>query len=225
MPNNARKRRKAQRIEEARKREAEYRSYLKSLEKYEYDGPELIIADLTNIDDCVKKLSSMSVNDVIALDTETEVEFEEGKCRPKGIPDKVSIIQIACPDSIFIFQRIRLGDFEKLRFFLENYVIKTSVGITSDVVSLRKGDGVNIPEYVDLHELGKLLKIKRAGTQGLFATYFNKNFTKGKKSKFSRWNRLNLKDYQIEYARDDVWINWLLYKAMSKHIREIIPLV
>lgn len=166
-----------------------------------YSGEILVIDNTIDAEMSAKELFQ---EEIFGFDSETKPVFVSGK------ENKVSIIQIAGKNKVWIFHILQFQIGPKFKSFLENEdFLKVGVAIGDDVKKIRRSTGVSIQGAFDLSTLAKKKGLAESGLKTLTARVLNSKLSK--KQQTSNWETFPLTDAQIIYAATDAWICRELY--------------
>jgi ribonuclease D len=171
-----------------------------------WTGRISVIRNRNELDAAVMKLAGQTL---LGFDTETRPAYKKGQ---SYLP---SVLQLAAPDEVFIFQLKFLGLAGPLQQILSDpALIKAGVSLDYDVRELRKLSPFKASGFVDLGILARKAGIKNHGLRGLAAVFLGCRLVK--KAQTSNWARDVLTRQQIEYAATDAWAGRKLYLALEQ---------
>ncbi len=179
---------------------------INALPLYHYSGNVSLIRD----DDAMSHaLERMRRDWLLGFDTESRPSFR------KGIPNKPSLIQIACSDIVFLIQISRVALSHDFLALLEDpSIFKAGVAVHDDMRLLTtlvpfRADGV-----VDLGGVARDNGLATQGLRTLAANFLHVRISKG--AQCSNWGQKELSSQQIAYAATDAWISRQVYLAMDR---------
>ena len=173
---------------------------------FHYSGPVTIVRD----EDCMRAaVMRLSGEPVLGFDTETRPSFVKGKSYSP------SLIQIAAPEEIFIFQLkwCPLGA-ELAALFADKSVIKTGVAVHDDMHFLEKLFPFAPAGVVDLAEIARKNHIENLSLRALVALFLGVRISKGEQC--SNWASKDLSPRQVRYAATDAWASLAIYLRMKE---------
>lgn len=172
----------------------------------EYTGEILIIDSEDKIEKAVEKLKNSTI---IGFDTETRPSFRKGQMH------NVALIQMATPDSCFLFRTNKIGFPEELIKILENpYILKVGLSIHDDFHNLRKVAEVEPEGFIDLQSYVKKFKIADNSLSRLYAILFGERISKGQR--LTNWEADELTDSQQKYAAMDAFACIKIYNYLKE---------
>lgn len=155
----------------------------------------------------------------VGFDTESKPAF-----RKQHYPE-LAIIQIATPDTVYIFHIDHLRDYGVIRF-LNNIlanpsIIKVGFGLKSDRSELREY-GISLNGVVDLVGVFRALgRRETMGAKQAIALMFAKQLQKSKKVTTSNWKALPLTEHQIRYAGEDAAAPLACFEMLRRDLEPI----
>lgn len=178
---------------------------LEQLPSYLYTGEIIVIEDPEQVDEAVNYLCSF---DFLGFDTETRPAFH------KGERYKVGLLQLATPESVYLFRLNKCGFSLSLRQLLGNSsVTKIGVGIRDDLHNLRKSAPFTPAAFIDLQEYAPRFGIEDKSFSKLMAIIFGVKISKRQRT--SNWEAPELTEAQIRYAATDAWGSLRMYQRLS----------
>lgn len=173
---------------------------------FHYSGPVTMVRDEEGVRDAVTRLSR---EPVLGFDTETRPSFVKGKSYSP------SLIQVAAPDEIFLFQLKwhALGP-ELAGLFADASVVKTGVAVHDDMHFLKKLHPFTPANVVDLAEVARKNHIENLSLRALVAFFLGVRISKGEQC--SNWGSKGLSPRQVRYAATDAWASLAIYLRMKE---------
>lgn len=144
----------------------------------------------------------------IGFDTETRPSFKKGELH------KVSLLQIAIPDKVFLVRLNQTGFTKHIIDFLENdSLIKAGVGIRDDIKAMQKLSRFEPGGFTELSALAKEAGLQVESVKKLSALLLGFRISKGAQT--SNWEAPTLTQKQLEYAATDAWVCLEIYKKLK----------
>jgi ribonuclease D len=166
-----------------------------------YEGAICLVSseqELTQAIDVIRR------EKVVGIDTETKPTFRKNQFH---LP---CLVQIATATAAYLFQLKRMDFSKALSEVLENSALaKAGVGLTNDLLGLRKVFSFKPRNIVDLSLVAQGQGIEQSGIRNLAARLLGFRVTKGCST--SNWDRFTLTPKQIAYAATDAWVCRELY--------------
>jgi ribonuclease D len=173
-----------------------------------YTGQVSLITTSNELPDVVKALEHTHV---LGFDTETRPSFKKGEFH------KVSLIQLALPNKVFLIQVQKTGLSEDLAKILSNpKIIKAGVAIHDDIKGLQKFRRFHPEGFVDLALMAREKGLGVESVKKLTALLLG--FRISKTAQTSNWEVATLTDKQIEYAATDAWVCLEIYKKLTAQL-------
>ena len=175
------------------------------LPPYVFSGEVKVIEEARQVGEAADFLSRHAC---LGFDTETRPAFRKGEIY------KVSLLQLAVPDQVFLFRLNKCGFGKELRDLLSDpVVVKIGVGIRDDLRNLRKSGEFTPASFVDMQEYAARFGIEDKSFSKLMAIIFGVRISK--KQRVSNWEALVLTEAQIRYAATDAWGALKMYERLS----------
>src|SRR5690606_28731903 len=153
-------------------------------------------------------MSEVRRHEVVGFDTETRPSFRKGQLY------KVSLMQLAIPDYVFLIRLQYTGITPELVSFLESGdILKTGVGIRDDLHALNRLQPFVPAGFVDLVPLAREAGLKVESVKKLAGLLLG--FRISKSAQTSNWEAKTLTPKQIEYAATDAWVCLELYRKLT----------
>jgi ribonuclease D len=145
---------------------------------------------------------------LLGFDTETRPSFRKGR------NNKVSLIQLATADQVFLFRVNKIGIPDELIQLLGNKeVIKAGVAIHDDIRFLRKLKRFTPEGFIDLQTMVKEYGIQCSGLKKLAAIVLG--FRISKSQQVTDWEADELSEAQQIYAATDAWVCYEIYRKLN----------
>lgn len=147
-------------------------------------------------------------HEAIGFDTETRPSFK------KGVIHKVSLLQIAIPEKVFLVRLNQTGMAKPIIDFLENDVIqKAGIGIRDDIKALNRLLRFQPGGFTELSVLAREAGLQVESVKKLAALLLG--FRISKAAQTSNWEAATLTKKQLEYAATDAWVCLEIYKKLK----------
>lgn len=171
----------------------------------QYEGPVELVRTETEARRAVTRLRT---EPFLGFDTETRPSFRKGE---SYLP---SLVQLAAPDKVYLFQLPPGHLFKSLqRLLADQHVLKIGVSLDYDVKQLQALDEFTAAGFTPLEPLAQAHRIKNQGLRGLTAAVLG--FRISKRAQCSNWSRQQLTETQIRYAATDAWVSLELYRRLA----------
>lgn len=182
------------------------REEINQLDQYYYQGNIHLIDEQNQIKEVFGHISGHSY---VGFDTETKPSFV------KGDKNKVSLIQIAIPDKVFLLRIHKTGIGNELINFLENeQILKVGVAIHNDAKELQQISNFKPKGFLEIPDLTGQLGIEAKGLRGLAAIILKIRISKG--AKITNWEAEQLSKKQLQYAATDAWVCMEMYRKLHE---------
>ena len=179
---------------------------LATLPAAEYPGKIFLVDSPGKVAEAISKLKSA---DIIGFDTETRPSFKKGQLY------NVSLIQLATPDSCFLFRTNEIGYPKELIDLLENPdILKVGLSIHDDFHNLRRVTEIEPQGFIDLQTFVKNYKIADNSLSRLYGILFGKRISKGQR--LTNWEAGDLSESQQSYASLDAYACIRIYEYLKK---------
>lgn len=170
-----------------------------------YSGELELIQDSRLLPGVFKEIDRQ---DVVGFDTETRPSFKKGQLF------KVSLLQIATENKVYLIRLQYTGMTHEIKLFLENEsVLKTGVGIRDDISALGRLHKFKPKGFVDLVPLARDAGLKVESVKKLTGLLLG--FRISKSAQTSNWEARTLTKKQVEYAATDAWVCLELYRKLK----------
>ncbi len=156
-----------------------------------------------------KAVNYLLTRDILGFDTETRPSFTKGR------QHKVSLLQVATPDTCFLFRLNHTGLTPALIRLLEDTTVK-KVGLSwhDDLASLHRIGQFNAGWFIDIQEHVREIGIEDLSLQKLYANLFSQKISK--RQQLSNWEADILSDKQKDYAATDAWACIQIYQELMR---------
>lgn len=172
----------------------------------ELDVPVRVISSGDDVGDALEILGAA---ERLGFDTETRPQFKPGP------PHAPSLIQLACPQLVVLFQLQRLGSWVRWRELLEAGTPKVGVAIRDDLTGLgRRLPGFKPRGFQEIAEVARKKGIRQTGLRNLAAILLGVRVSKSKQ--VSNWAKPSLSEGQINYAALDALLSLRIWNRLSE---------
>ncbi len=163
---------------------------------------------ISNPEKLHQALEEINSHPHIGFDTETKPVFV------RGHRNKVSILQIALPEKVFLIRLLATELTSEIVHFLQNEKIqKAGVAIRDDIKALQHLKPFNPGGFVELALLAKEAGLEVESVKKLTALLLG--FRISKSAQTSNWEAEQLNEKQISYAATDAWVCLEIYKRLK----------
>lgn len=171
-----------------------------------YEGKIHLVRTHEELDDAMNVLRQSSV---LGFDTETRPTFRKGRV---NLP---SLVQLACPQAVYLIQLSWIPLDEQLADLLSDpSIIKTGVAVRDDIRDLQKLYAFKDGGVVDLGEEAKAFQLETHGLRNLAANFLS--FRISKNAQCTNWANLELGPQQVAYAATDAWVSREIHLRMDE---------
>lgn len=154
-----------------------------------------------------KAFDEIKEHEAIGFDTETRPSFK------KGVIHKVSLLQIAIPEKVFLVRLNQTGMARPIVDFLENDVVqKAGIGIRDDIKALNRLARFQPGGFTELSALARQAGLQVESVKKLAALLLG--FRISKAAQTSNWEAATLTKKQLEYAATDAWVCLEIYRKL-----------
>lgn len=169
-----------------------------------YSGRITLIEDERYIKKCISELRK---HRIIGFDTESRPSFS------KKDNFKVSLIQLAIPNEVYLF-RINKTGFHKriIDLFEDPKIIKVGVSIHDDLTRLRALADFNPQNFLELQVLTNDYGIESNSLRKLAAIILGIRISKSQQ--LTNWEAESLTEPQMIYAATDAWASLEIYNEL-----------
>ena len=149
---------------------------------------------------------------VVGFDTETKPVFVRGQ------QNKVSLLQIALPDKVFLVRIKFTGMHTSILTFLESDAIqKAGVALRDDIKALQRLKHYEPNGFIELADMSKQAGLQVESVKKLTALLLG--FRISKSAQTSNWEAEVLNEKQISYAATDAWVCLEIYHKLRELIK------
>lgn len=182
------------------------KSLISSLPVVHFQGRIIVILTARETESAVRYLLAQPI---LGFDTETRPSFRRGN------QYKAALLQVATPDTCFLFRLNHTGLTPALIRLLEDQQVK-KIGLSwhDDINSLRKLGNFKPGLFIDIQNLVRELGIEDLSLQKLYANLFGMKISK--RQQLSNWEADILNDKQKLYAATDAWACIQIYNELIR---------
>jgi ribonuclease D len=154
-----------------------------------------------------------SVFDIIHQHSFVGFDTETKPCFQKGGKNRVSLVQIAVPEHVFLLRIHKTGLKNELLSFLENdQILKVGVAIRNDAKELQQISPFKAAGFLELPDVTTKIGIEAKGLRSLAAIILKGRISKA--AKITNWEAERLSDKQLTYAATDAWVCMQMYQRL-----------
>ena len=170
-----------------------------------FQGPVEIIDEPGQMENAYPEIQKHAV---VGFDTETKPVFVSGQY------NKVSLVQIALPEKVFLVRLKSVGMAPSLVHFFENAsILKAGVALRDDIKGLQKLKHFKPDGFFELADLAKKSGLQVESVKKLTALLLG--FRISKSAQTSNWEAAVYNEKQISYAATDAWVCLNIYNKLS----------
>lgn len=145
----------------------------------------------------------------LGIDTETRPNFKPGAMNP------VALLQVATPDTCFLFRLNIIGLPSCLvRLLTDSSSQRIGLSLHDDWSQLRRRSDFEPVNYVELQDYVKQLGIEDMSLQKLYANLFRRKISKTQR--LTNWEADVLTEPQKRYAATDAWACLKMYDEINR---------
>ncbi|WP_185154244.1 3'-5' exonuclease [Fulvivirga sp. M361] len=168
-----------------------------------YEGKITVVDNTSDLAPVFRKLKKETF---VGFDTETKPSFR------KGESNKVSLLQLAGADEVFLIRLNYTGITDQLKDFLASDVLKVGVALRDDIKDLQRLRHYKPQGFLELNQIVKDIGIESNGLRKLTAILLD--FRISKAAQTSNWENAELTPKQLQYAATDAWVCYEMYKKL-----------
>ncbi len=169
-----------------------------------FEGKVVIVSEEKNVS---RAFAEIKEHPVVGFDTETKPVFV------RGHQNKVSLMQIATYDTVFLIRLKFTGMHPAIIHFLEDEnILKAGVALRDDIKALQRLKNYEPRGFIELAELSKQAGLQVESVKKLTALLLG--FRISKSAQTSNWEAESLNEKQISYAATDAWVCLEIYKKL-----------
>lgn len=171
-----------------------------------FDGPIHVVNNYKEMFQAIKKLKKEGI---IGFDTEKKPTFRKGQYHP------TALIQLSTSTEVFLFRINKIGLHEDLiALFESDKIAKIGVGMSADIVELKRIRTFTQNNCIDLNDLMPTLGVEKIGIRNLVAILLERRVSKNQQ--VSNWENEELTRSQQQYAATDAWVCYKMYTLLIK---------
>ena len=171
-----------------------------------FDGPIHVVNNYKEMFQAIKKLKKEGI---IGFDTEKKPTFRKGQYHP------TALIQLSTSKEVFLFRINKIGLHEDLiALFESDKIAKIGVGMSADIVELKRIRTFTQNNCIDLNDLMPTLGVEKIGIRNLVAILLERRVSKNQQ--VSNWENEELTRSQQQYAATDAWVCYKMYTLLIK---------
>ncbi|MCR4994421.1 MAG: 3'-5' exonuclease domain-containing protein 2 [Bacteroidales bacterium] len=145
----------------------------------------------------------------LGIDTETRPNFKPGPMH------SVALLQVATPDTCFLFRLNQIGLPQCLvRLLTDASSQKVGLSLHDDWAQLKRRVEFEPVNYVELQDYVKPLGIEDMSLQKIYANLFGRKISKNQR--LSNWEADVLTEPQKRYAATDAWTCLQMYDEINR---------
>ena len=146
---------------------------------------------------------------ILGFDTETRPSFRA------GVVFRVALLQLATPDTVYLFRLNRIGLPKPLATILEDReLLKVGVAVEGDLRGLQRLRHLRERGFVELQQLAPRWGIEEMSLRKLAAIVLERRVSKAQR--LSNWEAQSLTRRQALYAATDAWICLRVYEQLMQ---------
>ena len=146
---------------------------------------------------------------LLGFDTETRPTFRPGPMHP------VALLQVATPDTCFLFRLCRIGLPDALvRLLSDTEVTKVALSWKDDTGQLQRLRRFRMGSFVELQQYVRDFGIEDASLQKIYGNVFGQKISKSQQ--LTNWEADALTEGQKRYAATDAWACMRLYEELRR---------
>lgn len=171
-----------------------------------YEGPIRIISDNNTAKTALGEIRRYRD---LGFDTESRPAFKKNQRFP------VSLIQIAVPDMVYLFQITYIDPAIWTLLLRGRKTVKAAIAVNHDVRQLQQLSSFTGYGLYDLSEAAEKVNLPVFSLRGLCALIFGARISK--RQQLSNWSKKDLSTGQISYAATDAWVSLKLYEFFREN--------
>jgi len=181
---------------------------------YKFEGPYVLIEKEADVRSATNEIRKF---DLLGFDSESKPQFLK-----KGPKPKPALIQLATPDTVFLFRICKIGLVQELKDILQsNDILKLGVGVKEDCKGLRRIDpSIKLAGFIDIAVVASMRGFEEKGLKGLTKEVLGMDLWKPRSPAVSNWEKEELTDGQKRYSANDGMISRVLGLEIIKGIKK-----
>ena len=179
---------------------------IQALPKVLFDGRIIVIFTEKEAEKAVEYLLQQ---ELLGFDTETRPSFKKGKMY------QVALLQVATPDTCFLFRLNKIGLPDSIIRLLEDRnITKVGLSLQDDFRMLHLRRPFTTGTFVELQKEVKDIGIEDNSLQKIYANLFGGKIAKNQQ--LSNWEADTLTEAQQRYAATDAWACIQIHKEVAR---------
>ena len=171
-----------------------------------FEGKVVVVSEEKNLP---RVFAEINKHAIVGFDTETKPVFVSGH------QNKVSLMQIALADTVFLIRLKQTGMHSAIINFLENEnILKAGVALRDDIKGLQRLKHYEPAGFVELAQMSKEAGLEVESVKKLAALLLGIRISKSAQT--SNWEAETLNEKQISYAATDAWVCLEIYNRLKK---------
>ena len=182
------------------------KAWIRDLPRVLFEGRIVVVDAEEEVEGAVRYLLAQPL---LGFDTETRPTFRPGPM------NRVALLQVATPDTCFLFRLNRIGVPRSLVALLsDREVTKVALSWRDDTHQLQRTRTFEMGTFVELQSYVRSFGIEDASLQKLYANVFGGKISKSQQ--LSNWEADVLSEAQKRYAATDAWACLRLYEELER---------
>ena len=182
------------------------KNWLAELPRASFEGRIFVVQTEDEADKAVRYLLTQPL---LGFDTETRPNFRPGPMNP------VALLQVATPDTCFLFRLNNIGITDSLLALLrDKHIRKVALSWHDDIQQLKRRRSFEPGDFFDLQTHVGYFGIQDRSLQKLYANVFGQKISKSQQ--LSNWDADVLSEAQKSYAATDAWACVRLYEELTR---------
>lgn len=155
-------------------------------------------------------IADLRKSGIIGFDTESKPAFQRGKS------NTISLLQLATPNTAYLFRLKKIGIHEGLKALLEDDdVTKIGLSVHDDFLSLNNWMPCAPRHFVELQKYVSAFGIEEKSLLKIYAIIFGEKMSK--QQRMSNWDAETLSGAQERYAAIDAWACLDIYNELRRN--------
>lgn len=159
--------------------------------------------------DADKAIDYLMRQPLLGIDTETRPSFQKGRTH------QVALLQVATPDTCFLFRLNKIGIPDSvIRLLEDNTITKVGLSLQDDMHMLNLRRSFVPGKFVELQKEVKDIGIDDNSLQKIYANLFGGRISKNQQ--LSNWEADILTEAQQRYAATDAWACIKIHEEVAR---------
>lgn len=159
--------------------------------------------------DADKAIDYLMRQPLLGIDTETRPSFQKGRTH------QVALLQVATPDTCFLFRLNKIGIPDSMiRLLEDNTITKVGLSLQDDMHMLNLRRSFVPGKFVELQKEVKDIGIDDNSLQKIYANLFGGRISKNQQ--LSNWEADILTEAQQRYAATDAWACIKIHEEVAR---------